>query len=178
VVGGLLMAALWLVFTSLHGPTSFDEHRFALGRDELFWGMLLGVVPNLLIAAALLNLRRPFTAPDAAAARVGYAIVVVGLLVSAALDFAFQALGPPFVLPIVAIGLIAWAIGSRRNPLVPPFARLALFSVGVSLTIAFAWAFVPIGVSDSIGGYRIFGALGYLVPGIGWTLFGAAAVGR
>jgi hypothetical protein len=171
--GGLLMAALWLVFTSLHGPTSFDEHRFALGRDELFWGMLLGVVPNLLIAAALLTLRRRVTAA-AATARVGYAMILAGLVVSAALDLVFHALGPPLVLPIIAGGLILLAIGNWRNPLMTSFGRLALLSVGIVLTIAFALVLVPIEVADSIGGYRIFGALGYLVAGIGWALFGAA----
>ena len=46
VVGGLVAVPVWLVFTSVHGPTSFNENNITLGRDMHFWGMLLGVVPN------------------------------------------------------------------------------------------------------------------------------------
>jgi hypothetical protein len=31
VAGGLIMAALWLVFTNGHGPTPFNEDRAVLG---------------------------------------------------------------------------------------------------------------------------------------------------
>jgi hypothetical protein len=178
-VGGLLMASLWLVYTSVHGPTSFDEVNSVLGRDTLFWGMLLGVVPNVSISAGLLMARPALTTATTAVGRVGYYLIIVGLLAPAATDAALQALGPPFLMPIVGIGLILLAIGSRGNPAMTSFSRATLQSVGVLLMIAFAWALASQDVSDSLGGYRIFGAMGYLGAGIGWAVFGvAASLGR
>lgn len=43
-------AALWVVFTVVHGPTSFDQRGEVLGRSTPFWGTLLGGIPNLLIS--------------------------------------------------------------------------------------------------------------------------------
>ena len=56
VAGGLLMAVLWLVFTNVHGPTSFAQTRVVLGRSTLFGGRLLGGLPNLLVALGLIIL--------------------------------------------------------------------------------------------------------------------------
>lgn len=54
VAAGVLMAALWINFTRAHGTTSVDEDRLVLGGSMPFWGMLIGGVPNLLIAAVLI----------------------------------------------------------------------------------------------------------------------------
>ena len=40
MVGGLLMAALWLIFTSVHGPTSSNENRVFLSGESIRWGFL------------------------------------------------------------------------------------------------------------------------------------------
>lgn len=166
------MAVLWLVFTSVHGPTSFNEDRPFLGRDMHFWGMLLGVVPHLLIAAGLATLR-PFR--DGGASRVavaGYAILLIGLLTSAALDLLTQSLGAPLFIPVVALGSILLAMGSRGSPTLPARSRAVLLSLGVLLGVAFAVALVPQEIADPIGGYRIYGFLAHLLAGLGWALFG------
>ena len=173
-LGGLAMALLWLIYTSVHGPTSFDEVNRVLGRDTLFWGMLLGVVPNVAIGAGLLMARHPLTSALTAAGRVGYYLILIGLLLPAAADAALQAFGPPFLMPILGIGLVLLSTGSRRNPGATALSRIELVSMGILLLVAFAWALLSQDFGDSIGGYRIFGAMGYFLPGIGWGAFGAA----
>lgn len=177
IAGGVLMAALWLVFTSVHGPTSFNENRPFLGGDMHFWGMLLGVVPHLLIAAGLASLR-PFR--DGGASKVavaGYAIVLIGLLTSATLDFLMQGLAAPIFIPLIALGAILFAIGSGGTVL-DARSRAVMLSVGLLLAVAFAVALVPLEVSDPIGGYRIYGFVAHFLAGLGWALFGYRTVRR
>jgi hypothetical protein len=52
-IGGVAMTALFVPFTLAHGPTSYNEEREILGWDMLAWGLLLGVLPNVLIVAGL-----------------------------------------------------------------------------------------------------------------------------
>jgi len=40
----------------VHGPTSFNEDHAVLGGSMLSWGMVLGGIPNLLIATGLVLL--------------------------------------------------------------------------------------------------------------------------
>lgn len=54
IIGGWLMAVLWPLFTILHGPTSFNQDRHFLGRDPLFWGMLMSAPASLMIAFGLI----------------------------------------------------------------------------------------------------------------------------
>lgn len=172
VVGGLVAVPLWLVFTSVHGPTSFNENNITLGRDMHFWGLLLGVVPNAFVAGGLWLGRSVLLHGGRRAARIGFGLVLLALLASASLDLVSGSLGPPIFLPLLAAGLIIVALaprdpsGSRRRVLG------SLFALGVLLAIAFAWALLPLGVSDRIGGYRIFGFMAHLLGGVGWAVVG------
>lgn len=56
VVGGLLMALLWIRFTTLHGPTSFNEDGHWLGGSSIFWGGMIGFA-SLLIVLGLYGYR-------------------------------------------------------------------------------------------------------------------------
>ena len=172
VMGGLLMAGLWLIFTTVHGPTSINEDRAVLGGSMLFWGMLLGGIPNLMIAAGLIILSSHLGAATGRLARVGYVLLLIGLIVPALIDLSIQALGAPFFLPFAAIGLALLAFGTRLHPRVSGPSRLLLLFIGVLLAIAFAWALLPSPLTDPIGGYRIYGAFTHLGVGIGWALFG------
>ena len=176
MAGGLLMAALWLIFTSVHGPTSFNEDRVFLGGSMLFWGMLLGGIPNLLIAAGLLVAGSPLAMATSRLAGVGYVLLLIGLVVPALIDLGIQALGAPFFLPVAAVGLALLAIGNRHNPRVSRPSRLLLLFIGVLLASAFAWALLPGSFTDPIGGYRIYGAFAHLAAGIGWMLFGVSVL--
>jgi hypothetical protein len=172
------MAGLWLVFTASHGPTSYNENHLILGRGMHFWGMLLGVVPNLLVVGGLLGLRESLLAGAGRPAGIGYVFAVGALAASAAVDLAFGALGPPLLLPLVAAGLVLLGLapGSTDDPRRRRDVARVLLAIGVALLVAFAIAWIPLEVSDSFGGYRIFGALAHLVVGAGWVAAGVVAL--
>jgi hypothetical protein len=172
IAGGVAAVVLWPIFTSVHGPTSYNEDRPFLGRDMLFWGLLLGVIPNVLIAAGSWLGRSVLLRGAGRAARIGYAFVLLGLIVSATLDIAFGGLGPPLLLPVVAVGALILALAPRTDPRPPRAVRIVIFALGILFFGAFLWALVPLETSDSVGGYRIFGFLAHLVGGIGWATLG------
>jgi hypothetical protein len=178
IAGGLVAVPLWLVFTSVHGPTSFNENRVTLGLDMHAWGMLLGVIPNALVAGGLWLVRDALQARGGRAARVGYGLALGGLLVSALLDLAFQALGPPLMLPFIAAGLLLLAVAGRDAGGLDPMVQIVVLGLGLLLAVAFAWALVPLETSDSVGGYRIFGFMAHLLAGLGWALLGLVILRR
>ena len=173
--GGLLMAAVWLVFTNLHGPTSVNEGRSLFGHDMHGWGLLLGFGPNVLIAAALVGLRPLLVAGAGRLVAVGHGIMVASLLASAAMDLVFLALGPPLFMPLLGLGAVLVALGRRDSNRVGAATRRIVGLLGVLLLAAAALSWAPREWSDSFGGYRIFGAMGYFAAGLlwaaaGWTL--------
>lgn len=143
-----------------------------------FWGMLLGVVPHLLIVAGLAMLRPFREGGGSRAAVAGYAIVLIGLLASAAFDLIAQSLGAPLFMPLIAIGLILLAVAGREGTALDARARTVLLSIGVLLAVSLAWAFVPLEVSDAVGGYRIYGFMAHFLTGLGWALFGVLTARR
>jgi hypothetical protein len=176
IAGGLLSIVLWLVFTSIHGPTSFNEEGRLLGQGIESWGMLLGVVPNVLIAAGLWSIRARLLGGRGRVPRIGFALLLGGLLGSAALDLALGGLSAPLLLPFVAAGLIFLGLplaGHEERTI----GRI-LLGIGILIAIAFAWALVPRDVSDPIGGYRIYGFMAHLLTGLGWALLGVVVASR
>jgi hypothetical protein len=178
VVGGLVAVPVWLVFTSVHGPTSFNENNITLGLDMHAWGLVLGVIPNAFVAAGLWLSRPILLRGGGRAARIGFGLLLLALLVSAGLDLLFRALGPPLMLPFIAAGLLLLALAARDGPGLDPIVRAVLLGLGVLLAIAFAWGLVPLETSDSVGGYRIFGFMVHLVGGLGWALLGLVLLRR
>lgn len=170
--GGLLMAALWLLYTWLHGPTTFQEDHHLLGRDVHFWGMLLGVVPNSLIAVGLIALRGWLAAPGRLAA-AGHGLICGALVVPAVLDLTVQAINAPFFLPVQAAGLFLLAAG-LRSPIDQGTLRTSLVVLGGLLGAGMMVAFLPQDFSDSIGGFRIFGVFAYFLAGLAWSGVGYA----
>ncbi|MBA3348349.1 MAG: hypothetical protein H0T13_07285 [Actinobacteria bacterium] len=174
-VGGLLMALLWIRFITLHGPTSFNEDGRWLGQDPLFWGAMMSAPPSLLIALGLWGHRALLTRRAGRAARIGYALVLVGLVVPALVDLALVALGPPLLLPLVAVGLLLLGVHHRRNPALPGTARVVLPGLGLLLLAAFGFMIgVPPATFDRIDGYRLFGLAAHLAFGFGWITFAAS----
>ncbi|WP_156911206.1 hypothetical protein [Arthrobacter sp. CAL618] len=176
VVGGLLMVTLWLIFTTLHGATSFNEDGSALGLSTLFWGMLLGSIPNLLIATGLILRSSCLALTTGRLARLGYVLLLIGLIVPAMADLAIQALGPPFFVPVAAVGLIVLGSGVQSDPQISKPSRYLLLFVGLVLGIAFAWALIPTALTDSISGYRIYGGFAHFAAGVGWVMFGVSVL--
>ena len=171
--GGLLMAVLWIVLTTVHGPTSYNEDRAVLGRTLFFWGTLLSAPPNLLVALGLVLLYPLLVKRASLLARAGYALALIGLVVPAGIDLIIGALGPPFFVPIVGLGLILLALGSRHNPRLQRPGLTLLTLIGIFQVVAFALALIPLEVSDQIGGYRLYGIFAHFLTGIGWVVLGA-----
>lgn len=46
VAAGLSMIVLWSIYTTIHGPTSYDRTGFVLGRSTLFLGACWVVCPT------------------------------------------------------------------------------------------------------------------------------------
>lgn len=171
IAGGLLMAALFVAFTAAHGPTSVNEEREVLSWDMHTWGLLLGVAPNLLIAGGLWRLREWLAGGRRAAA----AVVVAGcvaLVLDAAMNLAFRALGPPFALFLLAPATIALAGLIPAGGAAGARTRVAVAGLGVILAAGLALALIPQEASDSFGGYRVFGTVVYGLGGVAWVLLG------
>jgi hypothetical protein len=172
ISGGTLMIGMWLIFTNVHGPTSYNLDRPFLGRDMQFWGMLLGGPPNLLVTAALLGLAPRLTQGAPRRARVGLGLAVFGLAAAGALDLIVGAINAPFFIPVVGAGLLLLALGRSDRPDLPRAAWISLAVIGALNLIAFAWALVPLETSDAVGGYRLYGLLAHVGTGLGWVAVG------
>ena len=173
VTAGLLMAVLWLIYTTVHGPTSFDQTHAVFGRSTLFWSLLLSAPPSLLVALGLIILYPRLASGARLMPRIGYALTMIGLVVPAGLDlFVWGGLGPPFFVPAVGTGLILLALGSWHSSRLPRYSHSLLMFIGIAQAIAFAMELIPIEVSDQIGGYRIYGLVSHLLTGLGWVAFG------
>jgi hypothetical protein len=173
MLGGLLMAPLWLIYTTVHGPTSFDRTGVVLGQSTLFWGSLLGGIPNLLISLGWIG-RYPFLARQSGRlAQIGYALTLFGLIVPAVIDLLTVGLGPPIFIPFLGVGLVLTAVGNRKSPDLHRRSQIALLLMGLLLLGAFTFTvMIPDTLSDQIGAYRIYGFQAHFLAGTGWILLG------
>lgn len=174
VASGVAAAAIWVVFTQSHGPTSYNENRIVVGGDMYFWGWLLGTIPNALLVAGLLGLRPMLFHGAGGIARTGYVLALLGLAVAGAVDLVGRALGPPLLLPVQALGLVLLGAGPARHGELRPRAdvRVVIGVIGALLFVAFGFALIPLDVVDAIGGYRIYGAIAHVATGVGWVVAG------
>ncbi len=172
IAGGVLMILLWIIYTTVHGPTSFDRTGVVLGRSTLFWGGLLGSFPNLLLALGLILLYPTLVKSAGFLALIGYILTLIGLIIPAVIDIFAGGLGPPIFVPLVGIGLILTVVGNRGNPTIPRGSHSLLMVLGLLQITAIASAFVPQEVSDDFGGYRLYGILAHFAFGLGWILLG------
>jgi len=172
MLGGFLMAAAWIIFTNVHGPTSFNEDNLFLGKGMFFWGVLTSTPPSLLIALALILVYPHLVPPGVRLARVGFNLTLIGLIVPAISDLILGAMGPPLLLPLLGIGLILLGVASRHNPWMQGGRRTIVLLVGALMLLATASFFIPLEFSDRYSGYRIFGIMVYFLPGLLWAWFG------
>lgn len=173
VLGGLLMLVLYVPFTIAHGPTSVDRGSEVLGTDMHVWGFLLGVFPCAVLGLALWRLRDP-AAGARAITRTAWTAVAVLLLLSAAQDLAFRALGPPFVYFAIVPALMVAAATHRSRLPGDPAVRLvttvlSLVLLGGLITMVFLQE-----TEDGFGNYRMAAFLLYGAGGLGWAALGVA----
>lgn len=173
------MIALWPVYTTLHGPTSFNEDGHLLGMDPLFWGSMMEGPSSLLIAAGLAGSYGLLTARSGRMVRVGFVLTMIGLVIPALVNLAILAVMPPLLAPLLGVGLILLARGNRGNSSLTGFSRLVLTGLGATQLFAFLWALaVRPDLADRIDGYRIYGAIATVLFGVGWIAFGISLVAR
>lgn len=175
LVGGALKIPLWILFISLHGPTSYNEDGRFLGGDPLIWGAIMSAVPSLLIAAGLIGRARVLGAPMAR--RVGLILVLVALLIPAVVDLATRALWPPLLVPVLAAGALIIGVGARAHPPLSRLTATAFLVIGVLLAVVFAYMLlIPMEVFDAIGGYRVQGIVEHVLVGLGWIAVGVGVL--
>ncbi len=173
--GGVLMIALWPIFTTLHGPTSVNEGGELLALDPEFWSAMMEGPPLLLMAAGLFGSWRLLTGAADPKAGVGLVLALIGLVIPAIANLAVLAVWPPLLAPLLGAGLILIAMGQQDDtPLSRP-ARGALGGMGITQIFAFLWfLIVRPEVLDQINGYRIYGIVANVLFGLGWILLGVS----
>ena len=164
------MVVIWPLYTTLHGPTSYDLNRHFLGGGTLFWGAMMEGVSSVLIVAGLVLWRRLLVVGKLALA--GYIVTLIALAIPALLDLVFVVLVPPMLQPALGIGLVLIAAGNAR---LSRTSRVALVVVASLLIVAVGSAFIPPETSDPFYGYRWYGLLAYELVGIGWIAFALSA---
>jgi len=132
IAGGLLMAVLWFRYITLHGPTTFDEEGYWLGRGTEFWGSMMSAPSSLLIALGLSGHYSLLTGHAGRRARIGFVLIMIGLVVPALVELATLAIWPPLLAPLTAIGLLLLLMVRRTRACLPRAARATLF-LGLAL---------------------------------------------
>jgi len=168
------MVLMWARFTTLHGPTSFNEDGHWLGGSSIFWGGMMSVA-SLLIVLGLYGHRILLAGRGGRLARIGYWLAMIGLGVPAVVELAVRAAMPPILMPLAAAGLILLATAHRLDPSLPTASRVALLAIGILLGVAFLMVVaIPLETFDSIQGYRLYGVLSNVFFGLGWMMFGVS----
>ncbi|MEU0885743.1 hypothetical protein ABZ345_44785 [Lentzea sp. NPDC005914] len=170
VAGGIVAAGTFVPFTLAHGPTSYNVEHEILGWDMHRWGLVMGTVPEVLISAGLWRLRGVITGGRRATA-VALAVVCATMMLFATMNAAFGAVGPPFDLFFLAPACVVLAV---TTPLRGP-ARAVLAALAVAYSAATAVGLIPQEMSDSFGGFRLFGLIAYAGTGVLWAAFGAVS---
>ena len=166
------MIPLWVRYTTLHGPTSFDEDGHWLGQGPGFWGSMMAIA-SLLIVLGVYGHRTLLAGRGGRIARIGYWLTMVGLGVPAVADLSIREVVPPFFLPLAALGLILLAAAGRHDRSLPTTCRVALLAMGLLLSAALLMNAVPLETLDRFQWYRLYGILSNVLFGAGWLVFGA-----
>ena len=169
IVGGALTTLLFIPFTIAHGPTSVNLEREVVGWDMHTWGLLMGTVPPLLISTGLWALR-PTLSGGRTAARRALTVMCVAMVLFAAMNAAFRAIGPPFDLLLLAPASVVVALTSAKRGRV----RVLLATLAAAYVIGLALALVPSEFYDRYDGYRIFGIVAYAGVGALWAVLGTS----
>ncbi len=174
IAGGLLMAVLWFRYITLHGPTTFDEEGYWLGHGTEFWGSMMSAPSSLLIALGLFGHYSLLTGHAGRRARIGFVLIMIGLVVPSLLELAILAIAPPMLAPVTAIGLLLLVMDRGTRASLPRAARATLFLLVLLLTVSLLIAVIPEDTYDRIDAYRLYGIAAHVLYGAGWVVFGAS----
>jgi hypothetical protein len=105
-------------------------------------------------------------------AKIGYILSLAALIIPALIDLIIRALGPPFFVPVLGVGMVLLALGNRSNTRLKPGCASLILLIGIFQLIAFGLALIPLDVSDAFGGYRIYGSVAHFLSGLGWAALG------
>jgi hypothetical protein len=173
--GGLIYVALWPVFTSLHGPTSFNEDRELLGGDAQLWGAMMEGPSGLLVAAGLVGSYAFLVAERGRGARIGFWLAMVGLVMPSVVSIVIRETVPPLLAPLLAVGLVLMAFANGEASTVSLRHRFLLAALGCAQAFAFLWALlVRPDLMDRIDGYRIYGIAANVIFGVTWIMLAAS----
>ena len=136
------MTPMWVRFTTLHGPTSFNEDGHWLGQSAIFWGGMMGFASLLIVIG--INGHRALLEAVGRSARIGFWLVLIsGFGVPALADIAFRAAVPPRT----HASRGDRPRPSRSSPSARPGSadpcRVALLVTGLLLSAAFLMNLVP-----------------------------------
>ncbi len=173
VVSGVLMAVLYVPFTITHGPTSIDRGREILSADMHVWGCLLGVLPCTGLGLGLWRLRG-LAAGARTLTRMAWTTTAVLLVLSAAQDLAFRALGPPFLYFLMVPALLVAAATHQPRALGDPPVRLVTALLSLVLLGGLAAMLFLQKSEDGFGSYRMATFLLYGAGGLAWAVLGVA----
>jgi hypothetical protein len=175
IAGGMLMVPMWVRYTTLHGPTSFDEGGHWLGQGPGFWGSMMEGPAGLLIALGLAGSYPLLTGNAGRTARLGFMLAMIGVIIPPVVDLALREVIPPLLAPLFGVGLILMAVARRASSALTRFSLLVLAGLGGVLLSSFLWALlVRPDLTDRINGYRIYGVVANALFGLGWVVFGAS----
>lgn len=135
------------------------------------WGLLLGSVYPLLFGAGLWPLRRHL-AGGRRTSLWSLTVVCVTFFLLVLLTVLGGSLGPPYDIIILAPATVVAAITTPRRGAM----RAILIAIAASYIAAIAVGSIPGQAGDDIGSFRIFGVLGYAVPGALWATLGGAVL--
>ena len=172
MVGGVLWAADWVLFTTSHGPTTVNENQEVLGLGPDAWGRLV-VVPLVLVAVGLVALHSRQRSHTGWLGKSGYVVSLVGLTLWAVANLI---LGPPLPIIIVAVGMVLFGVATLRAEVLPRWSRSIPLVLGVLLIPGFFLTF-PGFILDfpPFNWVYAFGLSGYftfIAQGLGWVLLG------
>ena len=131
------------------------------------WGFLMGTLPQLLIGGGVWSLR-PLIAGERRIAFRALTVMCLAMFLVATMNTGFRAIGPPFDLFLLApASLIAALTAAHKQP-----GRAVLGLLAAAYCAALALVLIPLGTSDTFGGYRIFGCIAFAGVGLLWATLG------
>jgi hypothetical protein len=76
-------------------------------------------------------------------AKIGYFLSLAALIIPALIDLIIRALGPPFFVPVLGVGMVLLALGNRSNARLLPRGIALILLIGIFQLIAFGLALIP-----------------------------------